>query len=91
MLAPLAGRWFSGVVRGRRIPAGWGATYGYPGLQLDAAGDEVAVQVFESAALAEHWEQLDAFEGAEYERVPVDVQCASGSIRAYVYVIRSSS
>jgi gamma-glutamylcyclotransferase (GGCT)/AIG2-like uncharacterized protein YtfP len=88
MLASLQGRWTDGYVRGNRLEAGWGNDFGYPGLRLDPSGEEVAVQVFESAGLAAHWEKLDAFEGAEYERVAVEVRCADTLLLAQVYVIR---
>jgi gamma-glutamylcyclotransferase (GGCT)/AIG2-like uncharacterized protein YtfP len=59
MLAPLAGRWLTGFVRGRRVEAGWGNDFGFPGLQLDPHGEPVAVDVLESDQLATHWDELD--------------------------------
>jgi gamma-glutamylcyclotransferase (GGCT)/AIG2-like uncharacterized protein YtfP len=89
MLAPLAGRWLTGFVRGRRVEAGWGNDFGFPGLQLDPHGEPVAVDVLESDQLATHWDELDAFEGAEYERVLTEVVCDGAPLIANVYVIRS--
>jgi gamma-glutamylcyclotransferase (GGCT)/AIG2-like uncharacterized protein YtfP len=89
MLAPLGGTWSHGTIRGHRLEAGWGSTYGYPGVRLAPDGEEIAVQVFESAELPAHWDRLDAFEGAEYERVLVDVQAGERIVPANVYVIRT--
>jgi gamma-glutamylcyclotransferase (GGCT)/AIG2-like uncharacterized protein YtfP len=89
MLASLEGHWSDGFVRGNRLEAGWGYDFGFPGLRLDPSGEDVAVQVFESPGLATQWEKLDAFEGAEYERVVVEVVCNDTRLLAHVYVIRS--
>ena len=43
VLSPLPGTWTSGTVRGRRVAAGWGNAEGFPALQLDPAGAEVAL------------------------------------------------
>jgi gamma-glutamylcyclotransferase (GGCT)/AIG2-like uncharacterized protein YtfP len=91
VLASLSGSWSAGTVRGRRVDGGWGSAYGYPGLLLDPAGDEIPVQVFESASLAAHWSALDAFEGAEYERVLAEVRTHDRRVLAHVYVLRDQS
>jgi gamma-glutamylcyclotransferase (GGCT)/AIG2-like uncharacterized protein YtfP len=69
---------------------GWGADYGYPALQLDDAGEDVAVEVFESTELPAHWSRLDEFEGPGYERVVTTVWTASGEIDASIYVLAVS-
>ncbi|MFL5295110.1 MAG: gamma-glutamylcyclotransferase [Phenylobacterium sp.] len=86
-LAGLAGEWRAGVVRGERVEAGWGTAGGFPGLKLDADGGEVAVQVFTSADLPQHWARLDRFEGADYRRVTTEVMTADGPLAAQVYVV----
>ncbi|MEL6723832.1 MAG: gamma-glutamylcyclotransferase family protein [Pseudomonadota bacterium] len=83
--------WVKGVVRGYLSDDGWGATYGFPGIRLDPEGDAVEVQVLESADLPDHWTRLDAFEGEEYERVPVDVETEGGVIKAQIYVVAGGS
>ena len=88
VLEPLAGTWSSGVVLGRRVAAGWGNAEGFPALQLDPQGAEVAVEVFESAELPAHWERLDEFEGDEYARVVAEVHFPDGVRRANIYVAR---
>ncbi len=91
VLAKLDGRWRPASIRGILREAGWGAAMGYPGLILDDQGDEVQGQVFESADLAEFWPELDAFEGAEYERVAVEARLGDGDrISACCYILRNA-
>ncbi|WP_293903841.1 gamma-glutamylcyclotransferase family protein [Phenylobacterium sp.] len=87
-LAGLRGDWSTGTVRGWRVESGWGAAQGYPGLRPDPAGPAVAVQVFSSDDLAAHWARLDAFEGAEYERLVVPVEAPGGMTDAWLYALR---
>ncbi len=88
-LADLEGEWRRGWVRGRLREAGWGAVLGYPALTLDPEGERVHGRVLASSGLASRWSDLDAFEGAEYERVTAEVTLDDGSrLRAWVYVLR---
>ena len=89
-LAGLEGRWRKGTVRGRRFESGWGAALGYPGLVLDEQGDTVEVQLFESQDLPAHWQRLDEFEGAGYQRVTVAVALAEETLPASIYVLAAS-
>ena len=86
-LADLEGVWRQGTVRGRLVEAGWGAKLGFPGLILDPSGQDLEVQVFESADLPDHWPRLDAFEGEGYRRVVAQVRTADGELAASIYVI----
>ena len=86
-LAGLAGDWRPGLVRGWLKDAGWGTGQGFPGLTPDPAGPEVAVQIFSSPDLPVHWSRLDAFEGADYRRVPIAVTTPDGALEAYVYAV----
>ena len=90
-LAGLDGRWLEGHVHGTLIDGGWGAGLGYPALVLDPDGPPVAVQIFESMDLPDHWPRLDDFEGAGYERVVTDVRTSAGDLRAHIYAARSES
>ena len=83
----MAGEWSPGIVRGRLFMVGWGGEMGYPGIELDPDGQEVSVQVFESADLPDHWERLDRFEGPGYQRVAVEVLTAAGPIEAQIYAL----
>jgi gamma-glutamylcyclotransferase (GGCT)/AIG2-like uncharacterized protein YtfP len=85
-LAGLRGRWVAGTVRGRLVQRGWGADLGYPALAPAADGDEIAVQLFLSPDLPQHWDRLDAFEGDEYRRVGIVVDTGEGLVEAWIYV-----
>lgn len=89
LLARLGGRWIPAAVRGRLREAGWGADAGYPAIVLDETAEPVQGHVFASEELARHWEELDAFEGGEYERVLAEARLADGSaLEVHVYVLR---
>jgi gamma-glutamylcyclotransferase (GGCT)/AIG2-like uncharacterized protein YtfP len=85
-LAGLRGRWRQGTVRGRLEDVGWGAPLGYLGLVLDSAGPVLEVYLFESSDLPDYWARLDAFEGAEYQRVVAQVRTDDGDVPACIYV-----
>lgn len=87
-LADLSGSWRQGMVRGRRVQAGWGAWVGYPGCILDPEGDEVEVFIFESPDLPAHWARLDAFEGDAYRRVITTAQTDDGPLDVSIYEIK---
>ena len=83
----LRGRWLTGSVRGRLLDVGWGAGFGFPGLILDDAGDNIPVEVLESPDLQAHWDRLDEFEGDEYRRVRVTVATDGAPVEAFIYVV----
>jgi len=89
ILANVPGTWEPASVRGTLHPEGWGAAAGYPGIVLDDAGDEVHGFLFSSAALAEQWARLDAFEGDGYARVATAARRADGSVvKTHIYVLK---
>ena len=90
-LSALAGRWIRGSVRGTLVDAGWGVDYGFPALVLDAAGEDVMVDVFESADLPAHWSRLDEFEGSAYLRAATTVSTADGAMETSVYVLATDT
>jgi gamma-glutamylcyclotransferase (GGCT)/AIG2-like uncharacterized protein YtfP len=85
IVEPLGGTWTEGVVEGDLFRHGWGTAIGFPALRLRPGGPAVSVHVLTSAALRTAWEDLDAFEGAEYRRVLVPVW-SSGEREARVLV-----
>ncbi len=92
VLADVPGTWQPASVFGTLRAEGWGAAIGFPGLVLDAQGDEVRGQVFSSDALPAHWPRLDAFEGDGYERVIARARLDDGGhVDAYVYTIRGDA
>ena len=89
MLADVPGRWEPATVNGILLPLGWGAAEGYPGIVLDAQGEEVQGLVFTSDELPKHWARLDDFEGEGYQRVSVAARLADGSrVDAHIYSLR---
>jgi gamma-glutamylcyclotransferase (GGCT)/AIG2-like uncharacterized protein YtfP len=89
-LSSLTGEWLRGSVRGDLYEDGWGAAQGFPGLVLNPAGKRVAVDIFVSNDLPDHWDRLDAFEGEEYRRVVVGVSTPDGVVEACIYVLAST-
>ena len=81
----LHGQWTTGWVRGHRLETGWGATQGFPALELDPDGPIVPVELFASEDLPRHWARLDAFEGEGYRRVSTVVETDAGPRRASIY------
>ncbi|MCG3098691.1 gamma-glutamylcyclotransferase [Enterobacter sp. DRP3] len=89
ILENIGGSWQEGHVGGSLLNKGWGAEMGYPGIVLDDWGNRVQGFIFTSANLHNHWDVLDRFEGAEYERVPVDVTTTAGqTIHSWVYRLK---
>lgn len=73
-VATLVGSWVEGTVEGTLHDRGWAARQGYPGFVSGGSGDRVAVKVFESLALPDAWDRLDAFEGEAYRRILAPVE-----------------
>jgi gamma-glutamylcyclotransferase (GGCT)/AIG2-like uncharacterized protein YtfP len=86
-VSALGGRWLRAHVRGTLIDAGWGADYGFPAIVLDSAGENVMVDVLESADLPAHWSRLDEFEGPAYKRVTTTAFTSDGPIETSIYVL----
>lgn len=90
VLAALGGEWEPAVIKGNLVEAGWGAGMGYPGLMIDASGNEIHGQVFTSLNLRAKWADLDEFEGKEYSRIMTSVTLQNGEqVQAYVYVLQA--
>ncbi|MEL6223067.1 MAG: gamma-glutamylcyclotransferase [Cyanobacteria bacterium J06626_14] len=90
VLTTLGGEWSPATIKGNLVEAGWGAQMGYPGLVIDADGNDVHGHVFTSSRLSAKWVDLDEFEGEQYERVTASVTLLSGKhVQAYVYVLRA--
>lgn len=92
VLADVPGTWEPATVRGRLLRQGWGAEVGFPGIVVDEHGPEVHGMLVSSDELRKHWERLDQFEGAGYQRVLTPVSLANGETTpAYLYVLAGSS
>ncbi len=91
VLSSIDGSWEEGSVFGYLKPLGWGSEMGYPGITLNDSGDEIKGHIFSSKNLGLHWEELDSFEGDEYERILVLVRKKDNSkVRAFIYTLRES-
>jgi gamma-glutamylcyclotransferase (GGCT)/AIG2-like uncharacterized protein YtfP len=91
ILADVPGEWETATVIGTLHPEGWGAAAGYPAIVLNEQGGEVEGLLFSSESLAEHWAQLDEFEGEGYERVLTTAKLQDGTtVAAYVYRLRAN-
>ncbi len=89
VLNAIGGTWAAASVTGTLRHEGWGAEMGYPGIVLDEHGTEIQGFLFSSDHLADHWTQLDAFEGEGYVRVVTTVSLGNNQrVDAYVYVLR---
>ena len=89
ILRNIGGSWERASVIGRLHHEGWGAAMGYPGITLDEDGERVRGYLFSSDKIAEHWAELDAFEGDAYERVTTTVERLNNSVvEAYIYALK---
>lgn len=87
ILTDIGGSWEVASVRGVLRDKGWGAEMGYPGIELDEAGEEIKGFVFTCENLSNHWANLDEFEGEGYLRVIAKVKLKNGSfIDANIYI-----
>lgn len=91
VLENIVGKFVPATVKGKLIDAGWSASMGYPGIKLNPNGDTVHGFLFYSDNLINHWDSLDEFEGAEFERVSV---CAERydefEVDTFIYVLKAS-
>lgn len=91
VLTAIGGTWEKASVNGYLRPQGWGADMGYPGIVLADNGNEIEGFIFCSDNLDDHWDELDDFEGEEYQRVLITVKTKDRmSVEAYIYILRES-
>ena len=89
VLENVVGKFIPATVKGFLKDAGWSASMGYPGIQLDDEGDTVHGFLFYSNNLINHWDNLDAFEGEEFLRTPVTVERYDEfEVETFVYTLR---
>jgi gamma-glutamylcyclotransferase (GGCT)/AIG2-like uncharacterized protein YtfP len=64
---------------------------GYPGIVLDEKGVEISGYIFTSEQLDDHWDELDEFEGQEYQRVLIKARTKDKiELDAYIYRLKVS-
>ena len=90
VLSNLGGIWEKAFIYGRLYNAGWGSGMGFPGLRLEDQSEKINGYLFTSDKLNGFWNELDEFEGDEYQRVkaPVKTYNEDRTIEAYVYTLR---
>ena len=89
ILRAIGGTWVAASVLGFLKAQGWGAAMGFPGIVLDKNGEEIQGYIFSSDRLIDHWDQLDDFEGSEYQRVLTQVKTKDGTVvQAFIYILR---
>ncbi len=72
-----------------RIGGSWKAGYIRGHLQQRDSGETVQGYVFISENLPKYWNELDVFEGDEYQRIPVKVYLENGEmIESLVYALK---
>ena len=90
VLDAIGGTRQAATVQGELVESGWGAAMGCPGLVLNAEGKAIPGEVFSSANLDKHWDELDRFEGEEYQRVEAEVCLADNtSLFVWLYVLKA--
>ena len=91
VLSAIGGTFQEASVKGFLKPQGWGADMGYPGIVLNDRGDEINGYIFCSEMLGQHWDELDAFEGEEYQRILTTVKAKDNmAVEAYIYILREN-
>ena len=91
VLENIVGKFVPATVKGKLIDAGWSASMGYPGIRLEMGNDTIHGFLFYSDNLINHWDFLDEFEGAEFERVPVCVERFDEfEVDTFIYVLKAS-
>jgi len=66
-----------------------GAELGSPGIQLSDSYETVPGYGFISKNLPQYWDELDRFEGDEYQRIPVKVYLENDEmIESLVYALK---
>lgn len=92
ILEVIGGTWRKGSVKGLLKEAGWGAELGFSGLMLNSDGQTVDGYIFSSEQLDTLWNNLDEFEGSEYQRVLTEVTLENGQTQqAYVYALNPNT
>lgn len=89
VLEEIVGKFVPATVKGKLVDAGWSAGMGYPGIRLDDQRDTIHGYLFYSSNLINHWDYLDEFEGAEFQRTPVTVERYDElDVDTYIYTLK---
>ncbi|OKL43507.1 gamma-glutamylcyclotransferase family protein [Pseudovibrio exalbescens] len=90
LLTQVTGVWSRAYIRAHYQDRGFSEGAGYPALVPDELAEWLQGNVYSSEHLHRIWPDIDEWEGEEYVRVPVEVQCEDGSVLlAQAYVLRT--
>lgn len=88
-MSDIKGSWQEAFVKGKLEGKGWGTEMGYPGIHLDENADDVEGFLFTSDELHKKWNELDSFEGEEYQRVLTKIKLSNGeTTEAFIYALK---
>ena len=93
VLENIVGKFIPATVKGNLKDAGWSASMGYPGIKFneDGSGDIIHGFLFYSNNLINHWDNLDEFEGDEFERQEVTVERYDElDVDTFIYVLKAT-
>lgn len=86
MLEAIGGTWEKATIQGEYFKAGSIQGFDYPGIILRDSGETIEGYIFISDNLSNHWDKIDAYEGAFYRRVITQAELADGrTVDTYVY------
>jgi gamma-glutamylcyclotransferase (GGCT)/AIG2-like uncharacterized protein YtfP len=89
VLDNIIGKFIPATVKGYLKDAGWSASMGYPGIQLNETGDTIHGFLFTSSNLIDNWDYLDDFEGSEFQREEVTVERYDElEVDTFIYVLK---
>ncbi|MGA1932988.1 gamma-glutamylcyclotransferase family protein [Arcobacter sp. YIC-464] len=89
VLENIVGKFVPATVKGKLIDAGWSASMGYPGINLEAGNDTIHGYLFYSDNLIDNWDYLDEFEGDEFLRKEVTVERYDElEVDTYIYTLK---
>jgi gamma-glutamylcyclotransferase (GGCT)/AIG2-like uncharacterized protein YtfP len=80
LVSEIDGKWIPGTIIGDLTER-----HGYPVFTWNVSGGKVPVEILISKDWCIHWDRLDEFEGAEYERILVPVETADGIVICNLY------
>jgi len=91
VLENIVGKFVPATVKGYLKDAGWSASMGYPGIHLDEEGDTIHGFLFKSNNLINHWDNLDEFEGDEFQREEVMIETYDEiEVDTFIYVLKAT-
>ncbi len=86
----IGGEWREATIKGTWYEEGWGyENHGLRGMVVEAKGEIISGFIFSSNNLNDHWKNLDAFEGDDYERVETRAVTTDGAVEnVFVYALK---